>query len=242
MTTTLTNALEGAKVKVKKIGENPEIRYELRELGIKQGDVLKILEDHHKRCFYSGLYRIKVNGKVGVLSQHLAQKVLVMKNSEVVHLADLCQGEKSKVFAYHGELEERVLLREMGIKSGVFIEIIGHFPDDLLVFDVEGEEEKLSSGLATKIWVILRGKKIQINYLPQGVLSKIVNIVSCGRALQAFTDMGFIVGQFVKLKRHEEIPFDEGVDKHALFVEKNGSSIRLGLDLANQVWVEEVLN
>jgi hypothetical protein len=64
--------------------------------------------------------------------------------------------------------------------------------------------------------------------------------VSYGRALQAFTVKGFIVGRYVKLKRHESIPIDEGTDKRAVLVEKKGSSVRLDLDLAEQVWVEEI--
>jgi len=240
--TILKNAVEGAKVKVKKIGEAPWIRHQLNELGIYQGVVLKILEVQHKRWLYPGLLRIKVNDRIGVISQHLAEKVVVEKNGEIVRLANLYYGEKRTIFAEYGKLEEKELLSKIGIKAGAVIEVIGQLPDDLLVFDIEEEEKKLSPNVATQIWVSLNGMEVQLNYLPQNILSEIVDIVSNEPARQALYDSGFVKGKCIKLKQHEKIPVNQNIEECSLFIEHEGSLIRLNLELAKQVWVEKVLN
>jgi Fe2+ transport system protein FeoA len=238
MNTRLTDALEGARVRVKKIGQDPEIRYKLGEIGIKHGEILKVLKEQTQQWFWSGIFRIKINDKLGVLEQRLSELIVVEKNGNKVRLLDLRQGEMAKVIAVEGELEEKALLREMGIRAGASVEIIGQFPHNILVFEIEGEEKKLSQNLATKIWVTLKGKKVQSNYLPQHVLSKILKIVGNEQTVTALANLGFVKGQFVKLKRHEEIPHDLGFHTDALFVELHGSPVRLGLELAGQVWVE----
>ncbi|MFQ5864674.1 MAG: FeoA family protein [bacterium] len=240
MNTRLKDALGGARVVVTKIGEDPEIRYKLNELGIKHGEILTILKDQPENWLWSGIFRIKINGKMGVLEQHMAELVMVEKDGKMVCILDLRQGEMGKVIEVQGELEEKALLMEMGIKPGASIEVIGQFPYDILIFEIEGEEKKLSPSLATKIWVTLKGKKVQSNYLPQHVLSKILKIVGDAQTLTTLTNMGFVEGQYVKLKRREEITYDLGICKNVLFIELHGLPVRLGLDLAEQVWVEEV--
>ncbi len=240
--TTLINAPEGAAVKVARIGPAPEFIDKLRELGINQGAILTILKKQHKRWLYPGLLRINVNGEVCAISEPLAEMVLVEKDGKAVRLTELICGGKGKVFSEHGRVDEREILSKIGIGLDAVIEVIGQFPNDILVFDVGGQERKLSPNVATQIWISLDGKEIQLNYLPPSMLCEIVDTVSDGPGRQALHDIGFIEGQPVELKRHERVPVDQNVEDCALFLEFEGSPIRLKLELARQVWVEELQN
>jgi Fe2+ transport system protein FeoA len=97
MVTQLTNVLEGARVRVKQIEKDPKIRYELSKLGIEHGEILRILKGQSHQWLWSGIFRIKINGDVGVIEQHTAKLVIVEKDGRRSRLIDSYQGESGKV-------------------------------------------------------------------------------------------------------------------------------------------------
>ncbi|MEA2051696.1 MAG: FeoA domain-containing protein [Euryarchaeota archaeon] len=223
-------------VEVKRIDGGSEVTGYLRELGIEEGTKLRViaLEPVH---VHAGPISVKTGGKEAVLARGWADKVYVAKEGEMLPLLTLEEGEKALIKSIEGGETFEDWISELGVKIGTEVEFIGHLPDVILVFEVDGAEISMGEGQASKVVAEKAGKSVQLNYLKEGEKVKISEIIG-GRSLkEKFEQLGMAEGKEITLVRKEIVVPSPKQGKYVLA--KIGEQFAtIGRGLAEKVWVE----
>ncbi len=232
----LTDVKPGTRVIVRRI-DGVEVKKHLEDIGIREGIDLKIVgtELHHK---HKGPICIKISDsdKEVIIPQGIADKTNLDKGGQEVSLLALEQGDKGIVKNIQSG-EAMTLLNELGIMGGAEIEFARHMPDDTLVFKIEEREMRVGEGEAAKILVELEGKRIQANYVKEGIETTIVKIIGGIEYGHKFEGIGLKEGTNITLLKKEAHP-PSALRGRYIRAKIGEELITVGHGLAEKVWVE----
>ena len=235
----LTEVEPETKVKVTKIEGSMEsnLKATLQDLGILEGVELTLLASEPIHA-HVGPISLKVADKEAIVSQGWADKIFVEKEGVTLPLLKLEKGDKGTVKSIEGGKDFENWVSELGIKEGSEVEFLAHIPHGTLVFKVGDTIIKMGQGRASKIWVEVEGKTIQINYLEEGKRAKVSKVIGGVRDEQEMIKAGIKAGAEVTLMGREPselIPEKRG---NYVLARIGDRMVTIGRGMAEKVWVD----
>ena len=153
-------------------------------------------------------------------------------------LLKLEQGDKGIVRASEGGKDFETWVSELGINKDSEVEFLTHIPHETLVLEVDGKEIKVGLGKASRLWVEVEGKTIQVNHLEKGKRAKVSKVVGGARHQEEMEELGIREGAEITVVEKEPsgaLPQRKG---NYVLARIGDRMVSIGRGMAGKVWVD----
>jgi len=223
-------------VVVKEITGGLDVKEHLEELGVKEGVQLNVVATEPVHVHW-GPISLAVGDQEIVVARGWADKIYLEKEGSMLPLLRQEEGDKGTVISIEGGKDFEGFLFEYGITEGSELTFLHHVPDRTMVFTLGGGEMRMGEGQASKVFVTIGGKSIQINYLEEGEKAAVEKIVGGIHIKEKFEQLGLKEGAGITLLR-KETPAPTPKRGTYILAKMGEQLITIGHGLAEKVLVD----
>ena len=197
MDTALTNAPFDSPLKLVSI-EDPELEALLSHLGLYQGHTFTRLDEEVL------LHPVRLQGPTGevVLGGGMAMRIIAhLDDGWRIPLIDMTNGQTGHIEGTTGSRKMMEAMGVLGLNENDPITYLRKLPHmDYTVLVDDGRRERISEGLAAKIWGEVDRRPIQFVSAGRGQLFKVIMIFGGRQVAHALTEKGIAQGAILKLE------------------------------------------
>jgi Fe2+ transport system protein FeoA len=160
------------------------------------------------------------------------------KEETLLPLLMLERGDKGTVLAIEGGKDFKDWVSELGIKKGCEIEFLSHIAHESLILKIAGAELRIGPDRASRVWVEVEGRAIQLNYLEEGKTARVTKVIGGTRHRQQMEEIGLREGVEITLVGREPSVVSPLRRGNYVSAKLGDQLITIGRGMAEKVWVD----